>query len=247
MIQLKSQREIAAIRKASEIVALTLRKLSNSVKAGITTLELDAMAAALIEKSGGRSAFKGYRGYPANICTSINEEVVHGIPSNRALKDGDIISIDVGVEIDGYFGDGAVTVGVGKISKDAANIVSVTEKALMEGIKAAYPGNRIFDISNSIQRFVEEAGYTVVRAFVGHGIGSKIHEEPEIPNFGRPGTGPKIEQGMVLAIEPMVNAGTYEVEVAADGWTAITKDKMISAHFEHTVLINNSQAEVLTK
>ncbi|MFC1577091.1 type I methionyl aminopeptidase [Candidatus Omnitrophota bacterium] len=246
MIQLKSKSEIDAIRDAGRIVAATLGALKEMIRPGLKTLELDKAAVDIITKKGGAPAFKGYRGYPANICTSVNEEVVHGIPSMKTLKDGDVISIDVGVELDGYFGDGALTVGVGAIGPKAANIISTTKAALDAGIDAVRAGNKVSDISCSIQRVAETAGFSVVRAFVGHGVGARMHEEPEIPNFGRPGAGPKLEKGMVLAIEPMVNAGTYEVEVLDDGWTAVTKDKMISAHFEHTVVVTDHDAEILT-
>ena len=247
MIQLRSREEIDAIRRAGEIVAITLNELREALKPGVQTLALDKKAESIIRKNGGMPAFKGYKGYPANICTSINEEVVHGIPSKRELKSGDIVSIDVGVGLDGYFGDAAITVGVGEIPKEASKLIAATERALEIGIEATRIGNRVSDISNRIQQYVESQGFSVVRAFVGHGIGSMIHEEPEVPNFGKPGIGARLEEGMVLAIEPMVNIGTFEVEVMSDGWTAVTKDRKLSAHFEHTIAITGTQAEVLTR
>jgi len=246
MIVLRSEEEVEAIRSAGNIIARTFEKLARHVKAGVRTKELDAIAREEILKRGGYPAFKDYRGFPANICASINEVVVHGIPSDRKLKDGDIISLDVGVKFRDYFADAAITLGVGKISEAAARLMGVTEKALYIAIENAVPGRRLSDISAKVQEHVESNGFSVVRAFVGHGIGSKIHEEPEIPNFGRAGTGPRLEPGMVLAIEPMVNAGTYEVEILEDGWTAVTKDRRLSAHFEHTIVITKDGSEILT-
>jgi len=247
MIVIRSDEEIETIGKAGKILAETLEKLKSHVRAGVRTKELDKIARDEIIKRNGYPAFKGYKGFPGNICTSINETVVHGIPSDKKLKNGDIISIDVGVKFRDYFADAAVTVGVGKIGDAAKKLLEVTEKALCIGIENAMPERRLSDISASIQVFVESNGFSVVRAFVGHGIGTKIHEEPEIPNFGRSGTGPRLEPGMVLAIEPMVNAGTFEVEILEDGWTAVTKDRRLSAHFEHTIVITNDGAEILTQ
>jgi len=247
MIVIRSDEEIETIKKAGKILAETLGTLKSHVKAGVRTKDLDKIARDEIIKRSGYPAFKGYKGFPGNICTSINETVVHGIPSDKKLKNGDIISLDVGVKFRDYFADAAVTVGVGKISSEVKKLLEVTEKALCIGIENAMPGRRLSDISASIQGFVESNGFSVVRAFVGHGIGTKIHEEPEIPNFGRPGTGPRLEPGMVLAIEPMVNAGTFEVEVLEDGWTTVTKDRRLSAHFEHTIAITKDGAEVLTQ
>lgn len=246
MIILRSDDEVALIREAGEILASTLAKLKKRVKPGVRTSELDAIARDEILKSNGYPAFKGYKGFPGNICTSINEVVVHGIPSERKLQDGDIISIDAGVRFRDYFADAAITLGVGKIGETAQRLIKVTREALYIGIKNAEPGKRLSDISAKIQGHVESNGFSVVRAFVGHGIGTKIHEEPEIPNFGSPGTGPRLEKGMILAIEPMVNAGTYEVEVLEDGWTAVTKDRRLSAHFEHTIVVGKDCAEILT-
>jgi methionyl aminopeptidase len=247
MIVLRSDDEIELIRKAGRILAATLEKLEQCVKPGIRTKELDAIAREEIIKRDGYPAFKDYKGFPANICVSINEAVVHGIPSNRKIKDGDIVSIDIGVKFKDYFADAAVTIGVGNISEAARKLMDVTKEALYIGIKNAIALKRISDISNSIQAHVESNGFSVVRALVGHGIGTKLHEEPEVPNYGHPGTGPRCEPGMVLAIEPMVNAGTFEVEVLEDGWTTVTKDRKLSAHFEHTIVVRQNKAEILTR
>ncbi|MFA4981398.1 MAG: type I methionyl aminopeptidase [Candidatus Omnitrophota bacterium] len=247
MIVLRSGDEIAKIRTAGKIIASTFKKLKGFVKPGITTQELDVIAREEILRLDGYPAFKGYKGYPGNICTSINEAVVHGIPSNRSLKSGDIISLDVGVKFGDYFADAAITVGVGRIDDAATRLIEVTERALYKGIDNALAGNRLSGVSCAVQEFVESNGFSVVRAFVGHGIGTKIHEEPEIPNFGRRGIGPKLETGMVLAIEPMVNTGTHEVEILEDGWTAVTKDRKLSAHFEHTIAVTDGEAQILTR
>jgi methionyl aminopeptidase len=246
MIVLRSDEEIGQIRKAGRIVALVLDKLRKYSKPGIETRELDGIALDEILKNKGLPAFKDYKGYPANICVSINEGVVHGIPSKRKLKDGDIVSIDVGVQSGNYFADAAITVGVGAVSEQAHRLMKVTEESLYCGIKNAIPGKRLSDISAGVQSCVENNGFSVVRSFVGHGIGEKLHEEPEIPNFGSPNKGPRLESGMILAIEPMVNEGSYEVEVLGDGWTVITKDRKLSAHFEHTVAVRKGAAEILT-
>lgn len=247
MIVLRSSSELEAIRQAGRIVAAAIERLKSEVRPGITTAELDRIARSEILRLNGYPAFKNYKGYPGNICTSVNEEVVHGIPSSRRLKEGDILGLDVGVKLRDYFADAAVTVAVGKISHKAQDLVRVTEEALFKGISKAVCGKRLYDISHAIQECAEAGGYSVVRAFVGHGIGTKIHEEPEIPNFGKPDRGPKLESGMVLAIEPMVNMGTHEVEVLDDGWTAVTKDGKLSAHFEHTVVVREGSAEILTR
>ncbi|MBN1526957.1 MAG: type I methionyl aminopeptidase [Candidatus Omnitrophica bacterium] len=246
MIALRSIEEIESIRKAGAIVAQALETVRKQARAGVTTAQLDAIASGVILSAGGIPAFKGYKGYPANICASVNEEVVHGIPSHRKLKDGDILSVDVGVKLGDYFADAALTVGIGRISGEAERLMRATHDSLQRGIELARPGNRLSDISSAVQQHVEAQGFSVVKAFVGHGIGTRIHEEPEIPNFGKPGKGPRLEAGMVLAIEPMVNAGTYEVEVLEDGWTAVTKDGKLSAHFEHTIAVTDSGARVLT-
>jgi methionyl aminopeptidase len=246
MIPIKSKSEIKKIKKAGSIVAKTLKHLKSKIKPGVTTRQLDQEAANFIKKQKAKAAFLGYRGYPGSICASINEEVVHGIPNDRVLLEGDIISIDVGVELDGYFGDAAITVGVGRIAEQAKRLMEVTRQALYNGIDAAKKDNYLSDISWAVQSYVEKAGFSVVRDFVGHGIGAKLHEEPQIPNFGKPGNGVKLQPGMVLAIEPMVNEGTWRVEVLEDGWTAVTADDKLSAHFEHTICITNDKAEILT-
>ncbi|MDP3730852.1 MAG: type I methionyl aminopeptidase [Candidatus Omnitrophota bacterium] len=246
MIILRSDEEIGRIRKAGLIIALVFDKLKVRIKPGIETEELDRMALEEILKNKGLPAFKGYKGYPANICVSINEGVVHGIPSKRKLKGGDIVSIDVGVRSGNYFADAAITVGVGDVSDEARRLMKVTEDSLYRGIENARPGKRLSDISANIQEYAETNGFSVVRSFVGHGIGERIHEEPEIPNFGKPNKGPRLESGMILAIEPMVNEGGHEIEILDDGWTAVTKDKKLSAHFEHTVAVRDGNAEILT-
>lgn len=246
MIYIKSRQEIEIMRKAGKIVAETHQLLRDAVKPGITTKELDELAEAYIIKSGGIPAFKGYGGFPASICTSINHEVVHGIPGLKRLEDGDIISIDIGVLLDGYYGDAAKTHGVGRISEQAQKLIDVTRQSFYEGIKYAYEGNRLSDISHAIQTYVEKEGFSVIRNYVGHGIGTKMHEEPQVPNYGAPGKGPRLQAGMVLAIEPMINIGTYEVKVLSDGWTVITLDGKYSAHYEHTVAITQEEPEILT-
>jgi len=235
------------MRTAGRIVAEVLELMKETVKPGITTIELDRLAEKHIRKYGAIPAFKGYRGFPASLCTSINEEVVHGIPSLRVLKSGDIISIDCGAIYDGYFGDSAITLPVGEISAEDRKLLAVCEESLRLGIAQAYKGNRLQDISYAIQSYVENNGMSVVRDFVGHGIGRKMHEEPQIPNFGKPGRGPRLEIGMALAIEPMVNLGGYEVVTLEDNWTVVTKDGRKSAHFEHTVAITENGPEILTR
>lgn len=247
MIVLRSGEEIKSMRKAGKILADTMERLKKAAKPGVKTIELDSIAREEILNKGAYPAFKGYKGYPGNICTSINEVVVHGIPSSRKLKEGDILSIDVGVKLRDYFADAAITIGIGQINPDARKLIDTAREALYLGIKNCIEGKRISDISNSIQKYTEREGFSVVRAFVGHGIGTRIHEEPEIPNYGRPGTGPRIENGMVLAIEPMINAGTYDVEILEDGWTAVTKDRRLSAHFEHTVAVGPGGPVILTE
>ena len=243
----KTKSELAKIKKAGIIVAKTLKLLKAKIAPGITTGELDAQAESFIRKNRGKPAFKGYRGYPGSICASLNEEVVHGIPGARVLRDGDIISVDVGVELDGFFGDAAVTFPVGRISFQAKKLIDATRESLYKAIGMARKGNHLSDISHAVQAYVEKEGFSVVRDFVGHGIGASLHEEPQIPNFGEPGQGLKLEAGMVLAIEPMVNAGTAKVVVLGDQWTVVTGDRKLSAHFEHTVCITNADAEIFTK
>ncbi|CEP68023.1 Peptidase M24, methionine aminopeptidase [Moorella glycerini] len=246
MIILKSRREIALMREAGRIVARTLAKLKEHIIPGVTTAELDRIAEDYIRDNGAVPAFKGYQGFPASICASVNEEVVHGIPGLKQLAEGDIISIDIGAVKNGYVGDAAVTFPVGAIDADKQHLLAVTEAALYEGIKQAVVGNRLTDISHAIQTYVEKNGLAVVRDYVGHGIGRAMHEDPQVPNFGSPGYGPRLRVGMVLAIEPMVNAGTHEVYTLANRWTVVTRDKKPSAHFEHTVAVTDNGPEILT-
>jgi len=247
VIVCKSAAELQRMRAANALVADVLAELASEVQPGVTTLDLDRLAEQRVRAAGAVPAFKGYRGYPATLCASVNDEVVHGIPSaERRLNEGDIVSLDMGVLVDGYYGDSAVTVGVGRISEDARRLLQVTEQALYRGIEAARPGGRLSDIGHAIQAWVEEHGFSVVREFVGHGIGTRLHEEPQIPNYGQPGRGPRLSEGMVLAIEPMVNLGRAGVKVLPDGWTAVTKDGSLSAHFEHTVAITAEGPEILT-
>ncbi len=231
MIVLKSDDEIKRMAEACRIVAEVLGGIKKNIVPGVTTKELDDFAEASIVSKGARPAFKGYRGYPASVCTSVNEQVVHGIPSLIQLKKGDIISLDIGVHYKGFYGDAAVTLPVGAVSSETKKLLSVTERALKAGMEKSVAGNRLSDISSSIQECVESEGFSVVRNFVGHGIGRDLHEEPQIPNFGKPGEGPELLPGMTLAIEPMVNAGSWEVIILSDGWTAVTKDRSLSAHF----------------
>jgi methionyl aminopeptidase len=246
VITCRSAEELVKLRAANQLVARILAELRRLVVPGATTAAIDAEAERLVREAGAQPAFKGYRGFPATICASRNQEVVHGIPSATALVEGDILSIDMGVKLDGYYGDSAVTVGVGAISAEAQRLLDVTEASLYRGIDAVKPGARVSDIGQAVQAYVEAQGFTVVREFVGHGIGTKLHEEPQIPNYGPGGRGPRLAEGMVLAIEPMVNAGRPGVRVLADGWTAVTVDGLLSAHFEHTVAVTADGAEILT-
>jgi methionyl aminopeptidase len=234
------------MREAGRIVAETHELLAKMIKPGVTTKELDQAAEEYIRSRGAIPAFKGYNGFPGSICASVNDEVVHGIPGLRKLENGDIISIDIGAVKNGFVGDSAVTHPVGTVSKDKLKLLKVTEESLLEGIKYAIPGNRLSDISHAIQTYVEKNGFSVVRDYVGHGIGENMHEDPQIPNFGRPGHGPRLEKGMTLAIEPMVNMGTYRVRTLLDNWTVVTLDGQCSAHFEHTIAITQSGPEILT-
>jgi methionyl aminopeptidase len=247
VIFLKSPEEIEKMANAGRIVGTVLGSLRTAIAVGMTTKDIEAVAEERIRALGGKPAFKGYRGYPASICTSVNEEVVHGIPSSRRLKEGDIVSIDLGVYMDGFYGDGAITVPVGIVDKETEKLIRVTEEALTMGIQRCGQGNRLYDISSSIQKHVEQNGFSVVRLFVGHGIGRELHEEPQVPNYGVAGHGPRLRKGMTLAIEPMVNAGTHEVKILDDGWTAVTADGRKSAHFEHTVLVTEDAPVILTK
>jgi methionyl aminopeptidase len=247
MIVCRSAAELEQMREAGRLVGEILTELAAAVAPGVSTADLDELAEKRIRQAGATPAFKGYHGYPATICASINDEVIHGIPSGRrVLNEGDIISIDVGASLDGYFGDSAVTLPVGQISESAASLLRVTEEALYKAIEAAKSGKRVSDIGHAVQKHVEAYGFSVVREFVGHGIGQKMHEEPQIPNYGEPGHGPRLAEGMVLAIEPMVNAGTAAVKVLADGWTAVTRDQSLSAHFEHTVAVTAGEPWILT-
>jgi methionyl aminopeptidase len=246
MIVCKSPAELERMKAASQLVADVLAELRETVKPGVSTGELDALAEARIRAAGGEPAFKGYHGFPASICASVNEEVIHGIPSQRELIEGDIVSIDLGAVMDGFYGDAALTVPVGRVSEQAAALLRVTEEALHNAIAQARPGARISDIGHAVQAHVEHHGFSVVREFVGHGIGTRLHEEPQIPNYGLPGRGPRLAEGMVLAIEPMVNMGKPAVRVLSDGWTAVTKDGLLSAHFEHTVAVTAAGPLVLT-
>jgi len=247
MIIIKSSREIDLLRKSNAIVAEVFRELKTMIVPGVATQELDQGAERTIRSRGAIPAFKGYRGYPASICVSINEEVVHGIPGQRKLSEGDLVSLDVGVILNGYYGDAAITLPVGKTDPTALKLLEVTEKALSIGIEKARVGNRLFDISHAVQLWVESHGFSVVRDFVGHGIGRNLHEEPQIPNFGSPHQGPRLEKGMVFALEPMVNEGAHEVKVLSDGWTVVTVDGKRSAHFEHTIAVTDGGAEILSK
>jgi methionyl aminopeptidase len=247
MIPLRSEKEIQMLRSSGMILSKVMRELEENVKAGVSTRQIDALAEKLILAQGASPAFKGYRGFPATVCASINEEIVHGIPSERILKDGDIIGLDLGVNYKGYFSDAAVTLPIGKVPAKVKKLIDVARVALAEGIKEAKAGNHLSDISARIQKHVESNGFSIVRQFVGHGIGLNLHEEPEIPNFGQPNHGPLLKVGMCLAIEPMVNMGGWESEILENGWTAVTKDRLPSAHFEHTVAITAKGPEILTK
>ncbi|MEP7308478.1 MAG: type I methionyl aminopeptidase [Acidobacteriota bacterium] len=247
MIVCRSKSELDRMREAGRLVGEVLTELAGHVAIGVSTGDLDALAEKRIRQAGATPAFKGYHGYPAAICASINDEVIHGIPSGRRLlQGGDIISIDVGAALDGYFGDSAITLPVGAVSEQAATLLRVTDEALQKAIEQVRPGSRVSDISAAVQRHVESHGFSVVREFVGHGIGQKMHEEPQVPNYGEPGRGPRLTEGMVLAIEPMVNAGKAAVKVLADGWTAVTRDGSLSAHFEHTVAVTAGEPWILT-
>ncbi len=247
MIICKTPREVEIMREAGRIVALTHQELKKHIKPGITTLELDQIAEDFIRSQGAIPSFKGYNGFPGSICASVNEELVHGIPGPRVLKDGDIISIDIGAMYNGYHGDSAWTYPVGKISDAAQHLLTVTEQALYEGLAQAKPGNRLSDISHAIQTYVEKHGYSVVREYVGHGIGQNLHEDPPVPNYGLPNRGPLLKKGMTLAIEPMVNQGKRDVRVLSNNWTVVTMDNSLCAHFEHTIVITDNGFEILTQ
>ena len=245
-IIIKSVAEIAAMRRAGAVVASIFRTLSSEIKAGMTTHQLDEIAVRELERYGAKPSFKGYRGFPAALCVSINDEVVHGIPGNRVIEEGDLVSLDFGAIVDGFHGDAAVTVGIGRISGRARRLMETTRRCLEAAITVARPGAHLSDISAAIQRCAESRNFSVVREYTGHGIGREMHEEPQVPNFGPPGLGPMLQKGMTLAIEPMVNLGGWQTKVKSDGWTVVTSDGSISAHFEKTIAITDSEAEVLT-
>lgn len=247
MIILKSEREIRYMRDAGKIVAGALAEVKKAVRPQVTTQELDEAAEEYIKGCGAIPAFKGYHGFPGNICTSVNEQVVHGIPGLRRLKSGDNVSIDIGAVINGYNGDAAITVPVGEVDASVAKLIAVTEASLYKGLEKAVAGNRLSDVSHAVQTEAEANGYGVVRDYVGHGIGRHMHEDPQIPNYGPPGRGPRLKPGMTLAIEPMINEGTFEVRTLDDGWTVVTADGKRSAHFEHTVVVTENGPEILTK
>ncbi len=245
-IVIKSEREITVMRQAGRMVAVVLEILSGVIGPGMETKELDVIAGRELKKLGAKPSFKGYHGFPANLCVSVNDEIVHGIPGERVLKEGDIVSLDFGSIYDGFQGDAAVTVGVGEVKPEAKRLMEITEDALEAGIAKAYAGARLGDISAAVQRCAESGGYSVIREYTGHGIGRQMHEEPQIPNFGQPGTGPVLKKGMVLAIEPMVSMGDWRTRLGSDHWTVSTADDSLSAHFEHTIAITGAEAEVLT-
>lgn len=246
MVVLKSPQEIEKIRKSNEIVSEILQILESEIRPKVNTLYLNDLSEKLVREKNAIPAFKGYRGFPYSLCASVNNVVVHGFPNKVPLKEGDIISLDFGILFDGYYGDAAKTVAVGKISESTRRLTQVTEESLYKGIEKAVPDGRLSDISHAIQSYAEAGGFSVVRKFVGHGIGSKLHEDPQIPNFGKPGMGLRLKSGMTLAIEPMVNEKGHEVEVLEDGWTAVTKDGCLSAHFEHTIVITDGGPVILS-
>lgn len=246
MISIKSSRDLKLMREACIISARALKLGGEAVQPGVTTEEIDRIIRKYIESQGAKPNFLNYGGFPASACISVNETVIHGIPGHRVIKEGDIVSIDTGATIHGFNGDNAATFAAGKVSAEAQALMDATRESLYEGIKAARPGNRVGDIGAAVQRYVEMRGYSVVRQFVGHGVGTDLHEDPSVPNFGTPGRGPKLLPGMTIAIEPMVNAGTHEVRILGDGWTTVTKDGRLSAHFEHTVAITPDGPVILT-
>jgi len=234
------------MRRSGLIVARVLRRLRGLAKPGMTTRELDAEAESMIRQAGAIPTFKGYRGFPASICASVNEEVVHGIPSERKLREGDLLKVDCGATLDGYVGDAAISIPIGTIAPETERLLEVTRQSLLDAIEQMVPDNRLYDVSYAVQSRVEAAGFAVVRDFCGHGIGQRMHEDPQVPNYGRPATGPKLKAGWVLAIEPMVNAGTHEVQILKDGWTVVTRDGKPSSHFEHTIAVTEDGPRVMT-
>ncbi len=245
-IVIRSEREIMAMRQAGRVVAIVLEILSRAIRPGMETKELDVITGRELKKLGAKPSFKGYHGFPANLCVSVNDEIVHGIPGERVLKEGDIVSLDFGSIYDGFQGDAAVTVSVGEVKPEAKRLMETTEDALEAGIAKAYAGARLGDISAAVQRCAESGGYSVIREYTGHGIGRQMHEEPQVPNFGQPGTGPVLKKGMALALEPMVSMGDWRTRLGSDHWTVSTADGSLSAHFEHTIAITDAEAEVLT-
>jgi methionyl aminopeptidase len=246
LIVYKTEAEIAAMRESSRVVARVLGELRPMIRPGVRTIELDAYAEGRARELGAKPAFKGYRGYPGSLCVSINDEIIHGIPSARALREGDIVSLDFGVLADGFYGDAARTYPVGAVSDTARRLIEAAETSLDRGLEQLVEGNRISDVSAAVQRHVESEGFSVIRSFVGHGIGRELHEEPQVPNFGFPGRGPRIRRGLVLAIEPMIAAGEWEIDIREDGWTAVTRDGSLAAHFEQTVALSERGVEILT-
>jgi len=246
-IIIKSEEEIAAMRRAGKVTAMILKTIVGNIRPGMETQELDTIATTELEKHGAISSFKGYHGFPASLCVSVNDEIVHGIPGKRVLREGDIVSLDFGATLDGFQGDIALTAGVGRISRKAKELIATTKGALEAGIGAAHAGARLGDIAHAIQDYAESRGYSVVREYTGHGIGRDMHEEPQIPNFGLPGSGPLLKKGMTLALEPMVNIGDWRTRVAGDRWTVLTADGSLAAHFEHTIAITDGVPEVLTR
>ena len=246
-ITIKSSRELGYMREAGRVVAQTIATLVDALRPGMKTADLDEIAYSEIRKLGAKPSFKGYLGYPCTICVSLNNEIVHGIPGERVIQSGDVVSMDVGAVVEGFHGDAAVTVGVGQVSQEATDLMDTTREALEMGIKAAQPGSRIGDIGWAVQSFAEAKGYSVVRQYVGHGIGRALHEEPQVPNFGSPGSGPLLRKGMVIAIEPMLNVGDWQTRVLGDDWTVVTADGSLSAHFENTLAITEDGPEVLTR
>jgi methionyl aminopeptidase len=244
---LKTKAELEGMRRAGKVVAALLKLMEQEVRPGVTTQQLDAAAEKFIRSQGAAPAFKGYHGFPASICASVNEEVVHGVPGQKILQEGDIVGIDVGAIVDGYYADAARTFPVGRVDPESQKLIEVTREAMRQGIAKAVEGNRVSDISHAVQQYAEKHGYGVVRKYTGHGIGKNLHEEPQVPNFGKPNQGPKLVEGMALAIEPMLNAGSYEVDELADGWTVVTRDGKRSAHFEQSIVVGKTQPEVLTE
>lgn len=247
VILIKSPEEIEIMARAGRICAIALDAVKGMIAPGVSTKQIEKFVYDLMKSEGAEPAFLGYRGYPASICASINEQVVHGIPSERKLRDGDLVSVDLGVNFKGYYGDAARTFAVGEVSAEARKLMRVTEESMELGIRQAVAGGRLSDISHAVQAHAEANGFSIVRSFVGHGIGRSLHEEPQVPNFGPPGRGPRLQKGMALAIEPMVNAGGWKVRVLADGWTAVTEDGSLSAHYEHTVIVDEGRPVILTK